>query len=539
MQAGPGDNIVSVRTASFMTRAGVSGGLLAAAMGGLHALLGSRPDLVIFVLAALICWVTVLLWRAFESHRLVAHFGVLGLTALFSFSVVWGSLAYVAWLGLVSVVAFMLTGRVGGLVWTAIILVLLGLCVWVINQGSVPVLSQGTPVVRILRVLSLVPALAVIAFFYDAQQTRDLAALTRALAAQSRLLAHVSHEMRTPLNGIIGTVQALRLEPSTLSRQVGEGLETIQSSGETLLALINDLLDVARAEAGTSQVRHPFDARRAVELTVALHQARAKATGHELQLVVPQVTVPVLGDSVHLQQVVGNLVVNALRHGQSPVRVCLEATRGPEATELVFSVRDNGPGITPADQALLFKPFAQLNAGTTAGGSGLGLFISRSIARHMGGELFLESAPGAGSTFSLRLTLPSAVLPSDEALVPVQRFRGQVLVVDDNPINLKVAQALLSKLGLEVLTLDSGERALAHQGPIDLVFMDLQMPGIDGFETARRLRQNGLRVPIIALTASAQPETEGECLRSGMNGCLVKPVRLEHLCPLLARVLPV
>jgi CheY-like chemotaxis protein/anti-sigma regulatory factor (Ser/Thr protein kinase) len=382
-----------------------------------------------------------------------------------------------------------------------------------------------------------VPTLGLTGYLFERNRQRNVARLEQALAARSRLLSHVSHEMRTPLNGILGLTQALRLQAG--GGLAAEPLELIHQSGETLLCLINDLLDVARAEAGTGDaVGCAFDLTRLVERSVALHQPRAGAAAISLALECRAAPLWVVGDAVRVQQVLGYLLANALRHGGgTPITVALRASaEGGGHLRVELSVADHGPGMSVEESAALFEPLAPLESLGGGGRADLGLHLSKTIARRLGGALSVRSAPGQGACFTLCLSLAPAE-PVTQARSPtLPQLTGRVLVVDDNAVNRKVAQALLTKLGLTVVTAESGEAALSwlSANPVQLVLMDLQMPGLDGFETTRALRARGFTTPIVALTASAQPETPAQCAAAGMNDCLFKPLRLEQAAPLLA-----
>jgi signal transduction histidine kinase len=535
----PAESVLLQRqNSTFVMQAGASGAVLAALLMAAYWFLDSTPDALAAMVSCAVCVGLMVGWRASNGNRLVLHAALGSLTALFTAFVAWGSIAYVAWLGLMTVLVFVLVGRRAGLVWTLIIFALLTGALLIAGGQGQGHLSQGSVSVRMLRVISVVPTLALVAYLFENQRRQNVEALERAMEARGRLLAHVSHEMRTPLNGIIGTTQALRFE--AVPPVVGEGLAVIQNSGETLLALINDLLDVARAEAGRMEyAEHSFDLRLITELTVALHQPRAREAGFELRTELPTAPIGVRGDAVRVQQVLGNLVANAIRHGATPITARLAAHDEGPLQRVVLSVSDGGKGLSADEQARLFQPFVQLQGKSAPGGSGLGLFISRTIARDMGGDLVVTTPEGGGCAFTLTLALPTAPHEEKPVFEPRGALRGRVLVVDDNPINLKVAEGLLRKLGLEVETVADGEMAIrssARSRP-DLILMDLQMPGLDGFETTRRLRDAGYGAPIVALTASAQSEMLGECERAGMNGCLLKPMRLEHAVPLLRGLL--
>lgn len=522
--------------ASFVKNASRFGALMSVGLALLQLALGSVSDALVGVACALVCAVASIAPGRVE-RGVGLHLVIGCLTITFGTAILLGSIAYISWLGTVSVLAIMLLGRRAGLAWTVVILVLMAVAVVVISHPGTPaVLSPGSPAVRMVRAVSSVPTLSVIALMFEAQRRADVTELERALAARARLLANVSHEMRTPLNGIIGTIEALRAEPT--AAPLRDRLDIIHFSGETLLSLINELLDVTRAETVTEALLAPTDVRALVARTVELHRVSAERAGKTLSLRADAQPVTILSDAVRIQQVVGNLVANAVRHGGTHVEVSLSTKRVGAATELCLAVCDDGPGISAEQLAQLFQPFAQLNPLTAMGGSGLGLFISRSVARLLGGELTFE--PGSGCRFTFRLSAPTVEVAPKAERPTLTSLRGaRVLVVDDNVINRKVATSLLQRYGLTVVTAAAGELAIEvlQRELVDLVFMDLQMPGIDGLETARRLRASGCLAPIVALTASAEPEIASQCEAAGMDGVLLKPLQLRVLEPLLARFL--
>ncbi|MCU0698420.1 MAG: response regulator [Myxococcaceae bacterium] len=348
---------------------------------------------------------------------------------------------------------------------------------------------------------------------------------------KSRFLAKVSHEIRTPLNGVLGTAELALLDDP--KGPVKEHLVTIQRSGSTLLGLINDLLDVARAEAGKFELSHgPLLPAAIVTDVVTLHRARASAKGLSLSA---QVDVPsslrLLGDALRLRQVLGNLVSNAIKFTErGGVEVRCEGVAEGQSWRLRFTVKDTGPGISEADQARLFVPFSQLTADTA--GTGLGLAISRQVVDAMGGRLLLSSKLGTGSTFGFEVLLAeTAQAPEHTPVASRLAIDARVLVVDDNAVNVKVAEGLLQRLGLTTASARDGAEALERLAAerFDLVLMDLQMPGLDGLETTRRLRARGDETPVLALTASAMPDDLAACRAAGMQDCLTKPLRLANL----------
>jgi two-component system sensor histidine kinase/response regulator len=491
------------------------------------------------------------------------------------------------------------------------------------------------------------------------------AAAERANRSKSEFLANMSHEIRTPMNGVLGNLELLgrsRLDP-TQARHV----ELTRRSARMLLAILDDILDLSRIDAGRLSVeRAPFDLREVVEDVLSLHRENASRKGLSLSLdIAPRVPRRVVSDPVRISQVLGNLTSNAIKfteRGGVTVRV-----RCPEETEaevhLRFEVEDTGPGIEASRLGAIFQPFEQADGSVTRryGGTGLGLTISQKLTRLLGGETFVESELGRGSTFGFRLRLPvpseagttldvepeedlgskeawvlapspearralvtcleglslstrsfetvaaleegasqasppsvglvdlDDVAPSDVARAasavprlvgwtraaaarppevaaliegdvdpgatyaclsrllggrrevlaeppsPALEDSARVLLVEDNAINREVALAMLETLGCEVETAEDGASAVeaASRGRFDVILMDCQMPGMDGFTATRRIREleagRGPRTPIVALTANAMTGDRERCLAAGMDDFVAKPVELEHL----------
>ena len=493
-----------------------------------------------------LCVTMVGLWRATLSRDLVSHLA----GTVLSVSYLYGafneqSLGTAPLFAIIPVLALFLSGRrIGGL-WLILVMVQMGVVGALLRPGEG--LERQVFDAQLVRVFVLAPTIFLIGFLYESGHERTIAILNKAREAaeaanreKSRFLAKVSHEIRTPLNGVLGTTELAMLDD--LSPRTRERLSTIHRSGGTLLALINDLLDHARAEAGRFELQSaPFLPAQVVSEIVELNRARAESKGLTLTAdvgVLPSLRL--LGDAVRLKQVLGNLVTNAIKFTPAGAIVVRCEGQGDGASfRLRLAVSDTGPGITAADQSRLFLPFSQLSADTE--GTGLGLAISRQLVEAMNGRLLLSSEVGKGSTFTLELTLPQTELNPQHTPVSSQwRFSGRALVVDDNSINVGVASGLLAKLGLEVTSAGNGAEALAvlEKDHFDFVLMDLQMPVLDGLSATRAVRARGDVTPIIALTANAMHEDLQACLDAGMTDCLTKPLRLQRLIELLLRVLP-
>ncbi|MCC7381318.1 MAG: response regulator [Deltaproteobacteria bacterium] len=372
--------------------------------------------------------------------------------------------------------------------------------------------------------------------------------------AKSQFLANMSHEIRTPMNGVLG--MAYLLQGTTMSGEQRRYVEGITRSGDALLTLINDLLDLSKVEAGKVELeRATFALRPVVSEAVQLFEARARERGIPLEIHVDgEVPELVVGDSGRLRQIITNLLSNAVKF-TTQGKITIDVTAGPcdVAGEhlLTFSVADTGLGIEPDVVARLFRPFVQADASTTRkfGGTGLGLAISRHLARLMGGDIGVETAPGQGSRFWFTVRLqagrPVDLLTARDSIDVPSRHRGlaKLLVVDDDPINQEVMAGMLRQLGFaaDVASSAGDAFALMDRDRYDLVFMDWQMPEMDGLEAARRIRSTeppGQHTPIVALTANAMAHHRAECLRAGMDGFLAKPASRRDVVQILRRWLP-
>jgi PAS domain S-box-containing protein len=382
------------------------------------------------------------------------------------------------------------------------------------------------------------------AFLHDiSARLADKAALDSALEEareasrlKSAFLANMSHEIRTPMNGVMGMVDLL-LDTKLTSTQ-RDYVQTMSTSASTLGAIIDDILDLSKIEAGKLHLDlDDFALHHLMQVTTTPFKPLAAERGITLaSSVAASVPDALHGDSRRLRQVVSNLLANAVKFtstGEVKLSVCAQGR------VLRFEVRDTGIGIPPEARSRLFEPFVQADASTTRrfGGTGLGLAICRELVTLMSGEIGVESTPGEGSVFWFtvplkrahsQLTAPEVIAPAEASMEGIR-----VLVVEDNPVNRKVAVGMLNQLGYQADVAEDGVAAVEafNANRYDAILMDCQMPRMDGYDATRAIRsmETKTRTPIVAMTASAMASDREQCLAAGMDDFLTKPVARDLL----------
>jgi PAS domain S-box-containing protein len=391
---------------------------------------------------------------------------------------------------------------------------------------------------------------------------RSKAEADEANRSKSSFLANMSHEIRTPMNAILGFTDVLRRGVVQADAERRKYLNTIHASGEHLLSLINDILDLSKVESGRNEVEQieckPYEIASDV---ITVLQGRAAEKGLQLSFRVDSL-IPdrVISDPLRLRQILTNLAGNALKFTKTGgVTIALRVDEWQNKPAIVFDVIDTGIGIPEEALEKVFQPFTQADNSVTRqfGGTGLGLTISRKFAEALGGQLTAASTVGKGSTFSV--VIPSGVVPNvtlvnqqqiNEALAarhhesekPAFQCRirsSKILIADDGEANRQLMELVLTRAGLTVVAVENGQQAIdaVARESFDLVLMDMQMPLIDGYTATARLRASGFTKPIIALTAHAMVGDEEKCRSAGCSGYLSKPVSIDALLQLLANEL--
>ncbi len=364
--------------------------------------------------------------------------------------------------------------------------------------------------------------------------------------AKSVFLANMSHEIRTPMNGVIGMAAAL--EQTALPQPHAEKVKAIRESGDALMQVINAILDVSKIEANKIEIdRQPFDLEALAQRLERLHALRAQEAGVQFSVVATLAQGRIrLGDEGRILQVLHNLVGNAIKFTEAGfVSVTIKDAAATDDDGVLIAVEDTGVGMTPDEAGRVFASFTQADASTTRkyGGTGLGLSIVKGLAEAMGGDVWLETAPGVGSTFFVKIDLPAAGAETVAAAAPEPAALDlsglRLLGADDNAVNRAVLSSLCAAAGAEIECVDDGEAAVAAalNGSFDAILLDIAMPHVDGVEAMKSIRAADAETPIIAVSAHAMAHQVRDYLAMGFDGYVTKPIKAATLTAAIHRVL--
>jgi len=526
----------------------VLGLLVAAAFGVGNLVQGNNTLGSILVATALVMLLAILIHHRTNSPILGAWIGVSAAGGLFLYMLASrgsGSTGFV-WLPVFPLFPMFTLGRTRGMVLSLAYLAVAAIFLFV---PDLPGGIAGYPLPLAVRLWVASAFTAVLAFYYEYSREQAHARIraevevrrqaeaevTRALQAKSALLAAVSHEVRTPLTAIMGLHELLL--HTDLDDKQRSYLELAKRSGRSLIAVMNDILDLSRVEAGKLHFeRVPFDLHEVARALVDVQQVLA--ADRHLTLALDwdkEMPGAMVGDPARVRQVLSNLISNAAKF--TPSGSVIVRVRRVEPDVLMVSVDDTGIGLSEEQQATTFDAFIQADA--TAGGSGLGLAIAKNLVEAMGGEIGVLSEEGKGSSFWFRL--PLEVAEEDEVEVAAGEetsFTARILLVEDNDLNRDVLRLMLERMGCTVDTATNGAEGVAAFGAAsyDLVLMDCQMPVLDGYAATSRIRaaeaDNG-HTPIVAITAYALPEDLQRCIEAGMDDHITKPLLLEDVVAVL------
>ncbi len=482
------------------------------------------------------------------------------------------------WYATVPVVALSTAGRRSAVFWlTVMILSLIAFFALDFSGYRFPndLGVRQYKLLDLLAMIGLITAMFGLALLYDMAKDRMLrlrkqteAELSRAkneaeaaTIAKSEFLANMSHEIRTPMTAILGFSEILMAHATT--RDQLDAATTVRQNGEYLIAIINDILDLSKIEAGKLDIEHlQCSPLRILSEVVSLMRVRADAKKLPIEIeCIGPIPQTIHSDPVRLRQILINLIGNAIKFTEmGKIRlVAQRLDRGDNGPQMQFEIIDAGIGMTTEQIAELFKPFSQVDASATRrhSGTGLGLAISKRLAAKLGGDITVKSFLGEGSTFTVTVdTGPldgvamfsnktEAELAIDREEQPITssvRLTGRVLLAEDGPDNQRLIAFLLKRAGADVIVADNGQ--IAHDlalaardagNPFDVILMDMQMPNVDGYEATRRLRQAGYAGPIIALTAHAMSRDREKCLAAGCNDYVTKPIDQNKLLSLAAK----